>query len=246
MRRFAGKRTLLLGGSCDLSLHLARSAAAGGLFPILTFRNEAGRERIEKALLGEVQEYALLHLDLCRRETIAGLASLSDDGIDYMVDFAQENLEGLVASADAEAVAAYIETNIANRAAAVQLVARAMVSRRHGRMVYISSAAAGKPNAGQGFYAAAKLASEALYRNVGLELGSRGVTSVTLRPGYVNAGRGRQYLNQNADAALAKVPLGRALEIHEVVDTILFLLTDSAAGFNATVLTMDGGQSAGK
>jgi 3-oxoacyl-[acyl-carrier protein] reductase len=113
-------------------------------------------------------------------------------------------------------------------------------------MVYVSSAAAGRPHPGQGYYAAAKQASEALYRNVGLELSTRGVTAVTLRPGYIDAGRGLRYLEKKADDALAKVPLGRALKIDEVVDAIMFLLSDSAVGFNATILTMDGGLSAGK
>ena len=81
---------------------------------------------------------------------------------------------------------------------------------------------------------------------MGLELAPRGVTTVTLRPGYVDAGRGQRYLKKNADAALAKVPIGRALDINEVVDTIWFLLSDSAVGFNATILTMDGGLSSGK
>ncbi len=121
-----------------------------------------------------------------------------------------------------------------------------MLAHKKGRIVYISSTAAGRPNPGQGFYAAAKKAAEALYHNLGLELAGRGITTVTLRLGYVDAGRGRRYLVQNTRQALAKVPLGRSLAIAEIVDTIMFLLCDSAAGFNATVLTMDGGLSAGK
>jgi len=155
-------------------------------------------------------------------------------------------MEGLVPTVDGQAVGEFFDANIRARAVVIQQVARAMLARKKGRMVYISSAAAGRPNPGQAFYAAAKLAAEALYRNLGLELAGRGITTVTLRPGYVDAGRGRRYLEQNARLALAKVPLGRALTIQEVVDAILFLLCDSASGFNATVLTMDGGLSAGK
>ncbi len=242
----SGRRTLILGGSCDLALGLAEALAAEGHIPILTYRNDAGKELIHQSLQGVAVEYELLHLDLRQKQTIAALDPFIEEGVDHMVDFAQEDLEGLVPSVDAGAVTTFVETNIANRAAVIQQVSRAMVSRRKGRMVYVSSTAAGRPNPGQGFYAAAKQASEALYRNVGLELAPRGITTVTLRPGYVNAGRGQQYLKKNADATLAKVPLGRALEIDEVVDTILFLLSDSAVGFNATVLTMDGGLSSGK
>jgi 3-oxoacyl-[acyl-carrier protein] reductase len=79
-----------------------------------------------------------------------------------------------------------------------------------------------------------------------MELAGRGITAAILRPGYVDAGRGRRYLERYPHQTLAKIPLGRALTISEVVDTIMFLLSDSAVGFNATVLTMDGGLSAGK
>ena len=106
--------------------------------------------------------------------------------------------------------------------------------------------AAVRPNPGQGFYAAAKVASEALYRNLGLELGGRGITTVTLRPGYIDEGRGRAFLESRGDSALAKVPIGRPLTSQEVAETILFYLSDSAGGVNATEISMDGGLTAGK
>jgi 3-oxoacyl-[acyl-carrier protein] reductase len=243
---YSGKRALILGGSCELALGLAKSVISHGLFPVMTHRSKQGRSRIKEALHGVDGRYASFNLDLSAPTTLSLPRDQSGRGIDYLVDFVQGDLEGLVASADSEAVRSYFETNIANRARVIQDVARAMVARRKGRMVYVSSSAAGRPNPGQGFYAAVKQASEALYRNLGLELASRGVTTVTLRPGYVNAGRGHRYLEKKADAALARVPLGRALETSEVVDAIMFLLSDSAVGFNATVLTMDGGLAAGK
>ena len=245
-RAYAGRNALLLAGSCDLALGLAEALIEEGLNPILTYRSDAGKARIDRALHGVDGTYSGAMLDLNYAKTFSALDPDLDRGIDYLVDFAQGDLEGMVAAVDADDVASYVEANIANRATVIQKVSRAMVSRRKGRMIFVSSAAAGYPNPGQGFYAAAKQASEALYRSVGLELAPRGITTVTLRPGYMNAGRGQQYLKHNADTALAKVPLGRALEVNEVVDTILFLLSDSAVGFNATVLTMDGGLSGGK
>jgi 3-oxoacyl-[acyl-carrier protein] reductase len=212
----------------------------------MTHRSKPGRSRITEVLHGFNGQYACFTLDLNVPRTLSLQDDVLDRGVDYWVDFAQGDLEGLVASADGDAMNSYFETNIANRARVIQQAARAMVARRKGRMVYVSSLAAERPNPGQGFYAAAKQASEALYRNLGLELAPRGVTTVTLRPGYVDAGRGHRYLEKMADVALAKVPLGRALETREVVDAIMFLLSDSAVGFNATVLTMDGGLAAGK
>ena len=121
-----------------------------------------------------------------------------------------------------------------------------MLKKKRGRLVFVSSSAADRPNPGQGFYAASKLASEALYKNLGLELGGRGITTVTLRPGYVDAGRGKKYLQTRKEEVLRMVPIKRAITGAEVAETILFFLSDSAAGFNATEIALDGGLTAGK
>lgn len=244
--KFSGVRALILGGSCDMGLALAEAMMVSGLYPLLTYRNGKSRACIHDRLGPQGMPYGSLRLSLEERSGIDELDVYLSQGVDYFVDMAQGDLEGLVAALDDQAVHEFFNADIAGRASVLQKVARAMLARRKGRLVYVSSTAAGRPNPGQGVYAAAKLAAEALYRSLGLELAGRGITTVTLRPGYVNAGRGRRYLEQNQRQALAGVPLGRPLTVQEVVDTIMFLLSDSANGFNATVLTMDGGLSAAK
>jgi 3-oxoacyl-[acyl-carrier protein] reductase len=229
-----------------MAMGLALNLISMKITPILTYRGRRSKERIDAALKAYVGRYASCLVDLAQPHLIEGLADHLDHGFDYLVDFAQDDFEGLVASADGVAIHRYFESNIAGRTDVIQRVARTMLIKRSGRMVHVSSTAAARPNPGQGFYAAAKQAAEALYKNVGVELASRGITTVSLRPGYVDAGRGRKYLENNAPAVLTKVPLERALAVHEVVDTILFLLSDNATGINATTVTMDGGLAATK
>jgi 3-oxoacyl-[acyl-carrier protein] reductase len=81
---------------------------------------------------------------------------------------------------------------------------------------------------------------------MGLELGERGVTTVILRPGYIEAGRGRIYLQKQNRKILEMTPIKRAITGEEIAQTILFLLSDSAAGINATEISIDGGLTAGK
>jgi 3-oxoacyl-[acyl-carrier protein] reductase len=243
---YSGTRALIMGGTCQMALDLSRTLIDRKIMPMLTYRSPQGLETIEAVLRNRSGQYAVCPLDLARSETLSELDEQLNRGLDYLVDFAQEDLEGLVASVDPAAMRGYLETNIAGRTAVMQRVARSMLAGRFGRMVHVSSLAAERPNPGQGFYAASKLAAEALYKNMGVELAARGITTVSLRPGYVDAGRGRDYLDKHAHAGLDKVPLGRALLSKEVVDTILFLLCDSAAGINAAVVTMDGGLAAAK
>lgn len=244
--RFSGRNALVLGGTCDLALCLAESMIETSLFPIVTYRTEEGLKRLSDKLRNYPGEYESFYLDLGKRDSLDRFVSRKGKEIDFLVDFAQGDFEGFIASADEDGLHGYFSENISFRAELLKKISRAMVRKKEGRLIFISSTAALRPNPGQGFYAAAKLASEALYRNLGLELGGRGITTVTLRPGYVNAGRGRRYMETREEEVLRKVPIRRALYERELAETVLFFLSDSARGFNATEINMDGGLTAGK
>ncbi|MDL1980751.1 MAG: SDR family oxidoreductase [Deltaproteobacteria bacterium] len=244
--KFTGNRALILGGSCDLAITLARRMIETELFPILTYRNEKGRKYISENLKDCQKKYSSLYLEFGNRDSIDSLLHQTGDEIDFMVDFVQGNFESLVASADIEDVYSYFAENISFRTEILKRVARIMMKKKKGRLVFISSSAAKRPNPGQGFYAAAKLASEAIYKNLGLELGGQGITTVTLRPGYIDSGRGKKFIQDHSKKVIDKVPIKRALTKKEVAKAILFYLSNSAAGFNATEILMDGGLTAGK
>ena len=243
--QFSGNNLLVLGGSCDLAIALAECAIHAGLFPTLTFRNEQGEKHIS-GKLPYAGQYDTGYLDFADRNSLNPLLNKVGTRIDFLVDFVQGDFESLIASADENRIYTYFAENIAFRAEILKKVSRIMLQNGKGRLVFISSSAAIKPNHGQGFYAAAKLASEALYKNIGLELGECGVTTVTLRPGYINEGRGKTFIQKQGEAILQKVPIKRALNGKEAAETILFLLSEGARGFNATEISMDGGLTAGK
>ncbi|MDL1968153.1 MAG: SDR family oxidoreductase [Deltaproteobacteria bacterium] len=244
--KFSGNRALIVGGSCDLAITLAQCMIKAGLFPILTYRSEKGLKYILKSLKTSKREYNALSLEFGNRDSMNSLFRQTDDNIDYMIDFVHGNFESLIASADVDRIYSYFAENVSFRAELVKKVARIMMKNKRGRLIYISSSAAARSNHGQGFYAAAKLASEAIYKNLGLELGGHGITTITLRPGYIDSGRGRRFIGTHTHEVLNKVPMKRALTKKEVAETILFYLSDSAAGFNATEISMDGGLTAGK
>jgi len=240
---FSGNRALVLGGTCELALLLAHAMIESNLFPILTYRDDKGLCAIGEAVGSFQGRYATCYLNLGDRDSLDSVFTQIGDDLNFLVDFAQGNYESLIAGADEDSIYSYFMENISFRAEVLKMAGRAMLKKRKGRLVYISSAAASRPNPGQGFYAAAKLASEALYRNMGLELGGRGVTTVILRPGYIDAGRGRIYLQKQDRKILKMTPIKRAITGEEIVQTILFLLSDSAAGINATEICMDGGST---
>lgn len=249
MMTLTGKKALLVGGSCDLALSLAPMLLERGIHVTLTVRSQEAGQKVAEALAGK-ENWASVLFDMERATTPEGFQALNDlfeeHGPDYLVDFSHGHLEGLVAGLDAAEMAAYFAANISGRGALVSWATKQMLQKRFGRLLYVSSTAAVLPNRGQGLYAAAKQAGEALYKSVGIEMAKRGITSAILRPGYVAAGRAEAFLAENEAWMKKRVPLGRPATPDEVAGTLMFLLTDEAQAINATAITMDGGMTACK
>lgn len=237
---FTGKTVIITGGNCEMALCLAKLSIGEGLFPVLGYRSDEAKEAIESALEGHEGAYATCEIDFSREETLSNALEGLAHSPDYLVDLAHGDYETLVSSASSHTLSAYMHENIAQRALWLRTITRSMIQNKFGRLVFVSSTAAGRPNPGQGLYAASKLAAEALYKNISLELGAFGISSVSLRPGYVDSGRGKAYIAKN------RKQVKQALSASQVAQTLLFLMSDAALGFNATELVMDHGLTAGK
>lgn len=234
---FRGRTALVLGGGSDMGLALAALLRDEGVAVVPTHASEAGREAVARRF----PDLASPRLDLGDRD-FETLRPILDAGVDYLVDLAQGDLEGLAAATGEEAED-YLETHVSGRLRLLRVVTRSMLARRFGRLVFVSSTAAALPAPGQAFYGAAKRAAEGLYRSLGLELGSRGITSVSLRLGLVDAGRGERFLNGNGRRQHLG---GKVVTLEQAAATLLFLMSDQALALTCTTITMDAGLTAQK
>lgn len=235
---FHGKNVLVTGGNSGIGLCLAELLIHSGLYPVLAVRNEKKRKAVDSHLAGYAGKYGVGGIDFSRMASVGMFMDAFDMTFDYLVDLFQSDYESMVAASNPDFVTDYMTANITVRAELLRVLSRQMLKQRFGRMLFISSVAAAYPGQGQGFYAASKLASEALYKNIGLELGVRGVTTFSIRPGYVDSGRGARFLE--------KRPVHCVVEKRALCETILFFLSGSGEGFNAGHVVMDGGLSSGK
>ncbi|WP_066856772.1 SDR family NAD(P)-dependent oxidoreductase [Halodesulfovibrio spirochaetisodalis] len=241
----SGTHACILGASSDLGMAIAHTLADAGIELTLSACSEQGINRITLAFpaatilkldMKEIAQYAMTD----RASELDGI-----DSPDYLIDCMQTDFEAFIAGAESSDVTSYMETNISGRAACLRHISRMMLGKRFGRCIFISSTAAALPNAGQGFYSASKLAGEALYRSLGVELGKRGVTSCSVRLGYVQSGRGTDFLEKNPQTT-GRIPMARAVTAQEAARSIAFLLSDDAQMINSTTITMDGGLTACK
>ncbi|CAG9094794.1 hypothetical protein JYU34_012646 [Plutella xylostella] len=125
-----------------------------------------------------------------------------------------------------------------------QVVAKKMIdAKKGGAIVNISSQASKAALWGHATYCASKGAVDALTRVMALELGPHNIRVNTVNPTVIMTEMGKLGWSDPAKAAgmLAKIPLGRFGEVSEVVNAVLFLLSDKASMINGVELPIDGG-----
>jgi NAD(P)-dependent dehydrogenase (short-subunit alcohol dehydrogenase family) len=120
-----------------------------------------------------------------------------------------------------------------------------MIRQKFGRIIFVSSVVGLLGSAGQVNYAASKSGLVGLARSLARELGSRGVTSNVVAPGFIEtemtAELGADLVKKYAE----QIPLGRMGVVDDVAQTIEFLAGSSAGYITGAVIPVDGGLGMG-
>ena len=125
-----------------------------------------------------------------------------------------------------------------------QVVARNMIGRGvGGSIVNVSSMAAFQGLRDHAAYCTSKAGLDQLTAVMAVELGKYQIRVNSVNPTVVLTDMGKRAWSDPAKGGpmLARIPLGRFLECHEVANVVCFLLSDAAAMLNGLALQIDGG-----
>jgi NAD(P)-dependent dehydrogenase (short-subunit alcohol dehydrogenase family) len=140
-----------------------------------------------------------------------------------------------------------LDVNLTGMFRSVQAVGRRMLQRQRGAIVTISSVDGLGGHAGRVHYSASKHGVIGLTRALAIEWGRRGVRVNSIAPGVVETPLLKANIPPDhlEHAMVDRNPLGRLARAEEQAGPTLFLLSDAASYVNGSVLTVDGGTSAG-
>jgi NAD(P)-dependent dehydrogenase (short-subunit alcohol dehydrogenase family) len=127
-----------------------------------------------------------------------------------------------------------------------QTVAPAMMERRYGRIVNISSQAGTIALPLHAAYCASKAALNGLTRVLAIEWGPYGITCNAVAPTVVLTALGEKAWGDpdRGDPMKAKIPVGRFGQPWEIAAAVNYLASDAAGLVNGHVLAIDGGYTA--
>lgn len=125
-----------------------------------------------------------------------------------------------------------------------QEISRDLIARKlPGSIVNVSSQASEAALRDHSIYCSTKAAVDGLTRVMALELGPYQIRVNTVQPTVVLTDMGRIGWSEEKKAAgmLSKIPLNRFAEVEEVVEPIIFLLSNKSQMINGVGIPIDGG-----
>jgi NAD(P)-dependent dehydrogenase (short-subunit alcohol dehydrogenase family) len=251
--QLSGKRVLITGGSQGIGLAVAKGFAAEGANLHLVSRSksklEAAKQQVSAIASVDIQIHPY---DLSDSKSIDELVLQCPD-IDILVNNAGAVPGGDILATDEETWRRAWDLKIFGYINMARAFYRAMQDRGGGVIVNVIGAAGDRP--GYNFLAGASgnAALMAFTRGLGSRSIDEGVRVVAVSPGGVETPRMVTLAETRAKRELGDpsrwrelsgdLPLGRPAKAEEVADLVVFLSSERASYVNATVVTIDGGNS---
>src|SRR5688572_25630309 len=229
-----GKVALVTGASRGIGRAIALELAKQGAKVVGTSTSAEGAQRISAAgLTGKVLEVKNAEqCDALVKELGEVLILVNNAGV------TRDNLALRMKDAEWDEV---METNLRPVFRLSRAVMRGMMKARWGRIINITSVAGASGNAGQANYAAAKAGIVGMSKSLARELGSRNITVNCVAPGFIDTDMTRALSDEQKQALLAQIPLGRLGQPDDVAAAVAYLASPLAGYITGAVVHVNGG-----
>ncbi|HVL84445.1 MAG TPA: beta-ketoacyl-ACP reductase [Pseudonocardia sp.] len=167
---------------------------------------------------------------------------LADKGrVDYLVNNAGVTVDKTMRKMSVEDWHAVLRVNLSGAFYMTKCVLDHMTGNKFGRIVNISSVIGQTGNIGQVNYAASKAGLFGFTQSLARETANKGVTVNCVAPGYIETEMVAAVPQEALDKIVARIPVGRLGQAHEIARAVQFLVDDDAGFITGSVISVNGG-----
>jgi NAD(P)-dependent dehydrogenase (short-subunit alcohol dehydrogenase family) len=240
-----GKVAVVIGGTGELCGAIAEGFAKAGATVAIVGRDAAKAKTRLDHIAGDGGKAEFFSCDTTSKP---GLQKLLDDvvatfgKVDVLVNGAGVNSPTPFLEIPEEEIDKILTVNLKGLMFACQIFGKHMVERGSGSIINVGSASGLNPLSRVFTYSASKAAVHNISKNLAREWATKGVRVNILVPGFFPAEQNRKVLNPDRiKTILAKTPMNRFGEAHELIGSALLLASDAGSFITGTELIVDGG-----
>lgn len=236
---------LVTGGSRGIGKATVYNLAKKGLQVHFTYNNsEESAQNIEK----DLSEYGVKahKVDITDETQIIAFINeiiALNDSVDYLINNAGITLDGSFLMMDYQKWQKVINTNLDSAFHFSKHIAKAMIKKRKGSIINISSVVASIGSKGQANYIASKSAIEGLTKALAIELAPRNILVNSVAPGFITTDMTKQIGEKYIEEIKNKILLKRMGTPEEIASVISFLCSKEASYITGQTIIVDGGIS---
>lgn len=243
--KLSGKNAIVTGGTRGIGRAIVLELAALGCNVVFTFQNS---EEAAKSLESESQNLGVKILGFkadassySEAEKTVSFALENLQGLDILVNNAgitKDNLLLRMSEADFDKV---IASNLKSVFNYTKASLKAMLSKRYGKIINISSVVAITGNPGQANYVAAKSGIIGFTKSIAKELASRNINVNAVAPGYISTDMTEKLTGQQREMILSQIPIKKIGTPEDIAKVVSFLASSDSDYITGQVISVDGG-----
>jgi len=247
MKLLEGKTAIITGASRGIGKAIAIEFAKQGAnvaFTDLFYNEQAIETEKEIASYGvKVKAYASDASNFADTDKVVAQIVEEFGAIDVLINNAGITKDTLLMRMSEEQWDAVINVNLKSVFNFTKAVQRTMLKQRSGSIINMSSVVGVSGNAGQSNYSASKAGIIGFTKSIAKELGSRGIRSNAIAPGFIVTEMTAQLSDEVRKNWESTIPLRRGGTTDDIANACVFLASDLSTYVTGQTLHVCGGMN---
>ncbi len=245
MKLLQGKTALVTGASKGIGKSIALRYAEQGANVAFTYLSSVEQglalETELQALGVKAKGYRSDASDFSQAEKLINDVVAEFGTLDILINNAGITQDTLLLRMSEEMWDKVIAVNLKSCFNTVKAATKQMMKQKSGSIINMTSVVGLKGNAGQANYAASKAGIIGFTKSVALELGSRGIRSNAVAPGFIETEMTGKLDEKTVQSWRDAIPLKRGGQPEDVADACVFLGCGMSSYITGQVIQVDGG-----